>query len=87
MEALNLFKWAIHSRWIKMPSVNLLFNKTKEFEENIPKNPLSKKFPDYTGGADMDLAAKYIPKLFVQINHPDLKLRPYLVDLDHILAI
>jgi guanine nucleotide-binding protein G(i) subunit alpha len=87
MEALNLFKWAIHSRWFKKPSIILLLNKTKEFKKKLPKSPLSREFPDYTGGTDMDLAATYILKHFVQINRPDLKLHPYLVDLNHILAI
>lgn len=83
VDALKDFKETTHDQWYRDPPIILLLNRAVEFKEKLAKSPLSKTFPDYTGGTDMDLAAKCILKHFVQLNLLDRRLHPYLVDLDH----
>lgn len=45
----------------------LFLNKTDLLEEKVPKSPISKFFPDYTGGANIEEAKKFIKEKFSEI--------------------
>ncbi|KAH9049032.1 G-protein alpha subunit [Lactarius hengduanensis] len=59
-ESLTLFEAVINSRWFLRTSIILFLNKVDVFKDKLPKVPLDKYFPDYTGGADVNKGAKYI---------------------------
>jgi guanine nucleotide-binding protein G(i) subunit alpha len=83
VDTLRHFKEIICPQVFGEQSMILLLNKAKEFKEKLPKSPLSNTFPNYTGGASADLAAKYILNQFIGVNHSEHVLRTYLVDLDN----
>ncbi|KIM63024.1 hypothetical protein SCLCIDRAFT_15658 [Scleroderma citrinum Foug A] len=59
-ESLVLFESIINSRWFLRTSVILLLTKVDVLKDKLPKSPLETYFPEYTGGADINKAAKYI---------------------------
>ncbi|KIK80192.1 hypothetical protein PAXRUDRAFT_159316, partial [Paxillus rubicundulus Ve08.2h10] len=55
-----LFKSIINSRWFLQTSIVLFLNKIDAFKTKLLKVPLEKYFPKYSGGSDINEAAKYI---------------------------
>lgn len=78
LESLVLFESVINSRWFIRTSIILFLNKTDVFRAKLPKIPLEKYFPDYTGGNDINKAAKYILWRFFQTNRAKLNIYPHL---------
>lgn len=54
--------------------LQLFLNKIDLFKVKLPKVPLEKYFPEYTGGADVNKAAKYILWRFTQLNRARLSI-------------
>ncbi|KIJ51294.1 hypothetical protein M422DRAFT_43853 [Sphaerobolus stellatus SS14] len=77
-ESLDLFQSIINSRWFLRTSIILFLNKIDVFKQKLPKVPLDKYFTEYTGGADVNKAAKYILWRFMQLNKARLSLYPHL---------
>ncbi|KAG8976623.1 Guanine nucleotide-binding protein alpha-2 subunit [Tulasnella sp. 425] len=48
------------------------------FKSKIRKSPLERHFPEYTGGADINKAAKYLLWRFQQVNRKQLMIYPHL---------
>lgn len=76
-ESLVLFENVVNSRWFSRTSVVLFLNKIDLFAEKLQKVPLENYFPDYTGGQDINKAAKYILWRFVQLNRANLSIYPH----------
>ncbi len=79
IESLALFDSVINSRWFVHTSIILFLNKVDLFEEKLPRVPLIKFFPDYSGGSDFNKAAKYILWRFAQVNRANLNIYPQCV--------
>ncbi|SCZ90538.1 BZ3500_MvSof-1268-A1-R1_Chr1-3g02050 [Microbotryum saponariae] len=77
-ESLVLFESVINSRWFLRTSIILFLNKIDLFKAKVPKIPLEKYFPEYTGGADVNKGAKYILWRFTQLNRARLSIYPHL---------
>lgn len=67
-ESLQLFDEICNSKWFVNTSVILFLNKSDLFKEKIQKVDLRVCFPDYSGGANYDTAAKFITKKFTALN-------------------
>ncbi|KAF9231473.1 guanine nucleotide binding protein, alpha subunit [Melanogaster broomeanus] len=78
-ESLTLFESVVNSRWFLRTSIILFLNKMDVFRSKLPKVPLEKYFPDYTGGADVDKAAKYILWRFMHVNRARLSVYPHVM--------
>ncbi|KAK7043951.1 Guanine nucleotide-binding protein alpha-2 subunit [Paramarasmius palmivorus] len=78
-ETLVLFESIVNSRWFLRTSIILFLNKTDVFKRKLPKEPLEKYFPEYTGGSDINKAAKYILWKFMQSNRASLSVYPHLI--------
>jgi len=77
-ESLALFESVINSRWFLRTSIILFLNKIDVFKVKLPKVPLERYFPEYTGGSDINKAAKYILWKFMQANRARLSVYPHL---------
>lgn len=77
-ESLVLFESVVNSRWFARTSVILFLNKIDIFKNKIPKQPLARYFPEYSGGPDVHKAAKYILWRFSQLNRARLSIFPHL---------
>ncbi|KAH6897831.1 heterotrimeric G-protein alpha subunit, GPA3-like protein [Coprinopsis sp. MPI-PUGE-AT-0042] len=77
-ESLILFESVINSRWFLRTSIILFLNKIDVFKNKLPKVPLERYFPEYTGGTDINKAAKYILWKFMQANRARLSVYPHL---------
>ncbi|KAK4054921.1 Guanine nucleotide-binding protein alpha-2 subunit [Microbotryomycetes sp. JL201] len=77
-ESLVLFESVINSRWFLRTSIILFLNKIDLFKAKLPKVPLEKYFPEYTGGPDVNKGAKYILWRFTQLNRARLSIYPHL---------
>ncbi|TDL17128.1 G-protein alpha subunit [Rickenella mellea] len=78
VESLVLFESVTNSRWFLHTSIILLLNKIDVFRSKIFKVPLVKYFPEYTGGAVIDKAIKFILWRFMQVNRARLSVYPHL---------
>ncbi|TFK64929.1 heterotrimeric G-protein alpha subunit, GPA3-like protein [Pluteus cervinus] len=78
LESLILFESVINSRWFLRTSIILFLNKIDVFKNKLPKVPLERFFPEYTGGTDINKAAKYILWRFMQGNRARLSVYPHL---------
>jgi guanine nucleotide-binding protein subunit alpha len=76
MESLVLFDSVVNSRWFMRTSIILFLNKVDLFRQKLPRSPLSNYFPDYSGGNDVNRAAKYLLWRFNQVNRAHLNLYP-----------
>ncbi|KAF7333944.1 Heterotrimeric G-protein alpha subunit [Mycena sanguinolenta] len=74
-ESIILFSSIINSRWFLRTSIILFLTEIDVFKAKIHKVPLSNHFPEYTGGADINKAAKYILWRFMQENRARLCVR------------
>lgn len=79
MESLVLFDSVVNSRWFMRTSIILFLNKVDLFRVKLPKSPLQNYFPDYSGGGDVNRAAKYLLWRFNQVNRAHLNLYPQCV--------
>lgn len=76
-ESLTLFDSVVNSRWFARTSIVLFLNKIDVFADKLPYSPLEKFFPDYTGGNNINKAAKYILWRFSQVNRSGLNIFPH----------
>lgn len=60
MESLLLFDSLVNSRRFMRSSIILFLNMGDVFEQKLGKAPLQRYFPDYSGGNNVNSAAKYI---------------------------
>lgn len=81
MESLVLFDSVVNSRWFMRTSIILFLNKVDLFRQKLGRSPLSNYFPDYSGGNDVNRAAKYLLWRFNQVNRAHLNLYPQYVDI------
>ncbi|TFK31206.1 heterotrimeric G-protein alpha subunit, GPA3-like protein [Crucibulum laeve] len=77
-ESLMLFESIINSWWFLQMSIILFLNKIDIFKNKLPKMPLERHFPEYTGGTDIDKAVKYILWKFMKLNRARLSVYPHL---------
>ncbi|KAM3084943.1 Guanine nucleotide-binding protein alpha-2 subunit [Clarireedia jacksonii] len=78
MESLVLFDSVVNSRWFMRTSIILFLNKVDLFKQKLTRSPLANYFPDYSGGNDLNRAAKYLLWRFNQVNRAHLNLYPHL---------
>jgi guanine nucleotide-binding protein subunit alpha len=76
MESLLLFDSVVNSRWFMRTSIILFLNKVDIFKQKLTRSPLGNYFPDYSGGNDVNKAAKYLLWRFNQVNRAHLNLYP-----------
>ena len=76
MESLVLFDSIVNSRWFMRTSIILFLNKVDLFRVKLGRSPLGSYFPDYSGGNDVNRAAKYLLWRFNQVNRAHLNLYP-----------
>jgi guanine nucleotide-binding protein G(i) subunit alpha len=81
MESLMFFNTVVNSRWFMRTSVILLLTNIDLFRSKLARSPLTNYFPDYSGGNDVNRAAKYILWRFNQVNRAHLNLYPHLVEV------
>jgi len=89
-ESLTLFESVINSRWFLRTSIILFLNKIDLFKIKLQKVPLERYFPEYTGGPDINKAAKFILWRFTQTNRAKLNIYPHLTqatDTSNILLV
>src|SRR6185312_7518734 len=79
MESLLLFDSVVNSRWFMRTSIILFLNKVDIFKHKLGRSPLGNYFPDYSGGNDVNKAAKYLLWRFNQVNRAHLNLYPQFV--------
>jgi len=77
-ESLLLFDEICNSPWFKVTPFILFLNKVDLFKQKLFKSPLGNYFPDYSGGNDVNRAAKYLLWRFNQVNRAHLNLYPHL---------
>lgn len=77
-ESLILFDSVVNSRWFMRTSIVLFLNKVDLFKTKLDRSPLETYFPDYSGGNDVNRAAKYLLWRFNQVNRAHLNLYPHL---------
>ncbi|KAF9444173.1 heterotrimeric G-protein alpha subunit, GPA3-like protein [Macrolepiota fuliginosa MF-IS2] len=77
-ESLHLFESVVNSRWFMRTSIILFLTKIDLFKAKIGEVPLARYFEEYTGGADVNKAAKYILWKFIQCNRARLSIYPHL---------
>ncbi|PQE31295.1 guanine nucleotide-binding alpha-3 subunit protein [Rutstroemia sp. NJR-2017a WRK4] len=87
MESLVLFDSVVNSRWFMRTSIILFLNKVDLFKQKLTRSPLANYFPDYSGGNDLNRAAKYLLWRFNQVNRAHLNLYPQYVILASTLAV
>jgi guanine nucleotide-binding protein G(i) subunit alpha len=62
-------------------SIILFLTNASRFKQKLDKDPLGNYFPDYTGGNDVNRAAKYLLWRFNQVNRAHVNLYPHLVEV------
>jgi guanine nucleotide-binding protein subunit alpha, other len=68
-ESMMLFESLVNGEWFKNKPIILFLNKIDLFREKLPISPISKTFPDYTGGDTNEQAAMdYFASRFSGIN-------------------
>ena len=73
-----LFESISNSKYFEKSALILFLNKIDIFKAKIPRQPLANFFPEYSGGADVNKAAKYILWRFTQTNRARLSIYPHL---------
>lgn len=87
MESLGLFESVVNSRWFTDTSIILLFSNVTKFKLKLSRSPLGTHFPDYSGGDDVNSAAKYIVWRFNQVNRKNLILYPQITDSSNTINV
>lgn len=68
-ESMMLFESLVNGEWFKNKPIILFLNKIDLFREKLAISPISKTFPDYTGGDTNEKAAReYFAERFRGIN-------------------
>ena len=80
VQSLQTFNSLINSRWFLRTSIILLLCNVELFSRKLCRSPMSKHFPDYSGGQDFAQAWKYIVWRFNQLNKNNLSLFPHLCE-------
>eukprot|EP00301_Raphidiophrys_heterophryoidea_P022508 c6642_g1_i1.p1 GENE.c6642_g1_i1~~c6642_g1_i1.p1 ORF type:complete len:350 (-),score=69.63 c6642_g1_i1:281-1330(-) len=65
-ETLRLFQEICSTRFFQHTPIILFLNKKDIFEQKLSQSPLSACFPEYDGGANYDLAVKFLVQQFRQ---------------------
>ncbi|KAJ7899689.1 G-protein alpha subunit [Mycena leptocephala] len=78
-ESLAHFDSIVNSPWFHRTSVILVLNKIDVFSKKLPRIPLGRYFPEYTGGSDLNRAVKYILWKFMQENRAKLTVYPHII--------
>ncbi|KAF8870980.1 guanine nucleotide binding protein, alpha subunit [Infundibulicybe gibba] len=78
VESLALFEHVVNSGLFLQTSIILFLNKIDVFRNKLPIVPLERYFPEYTGGAEVNKAAKYILGRFMRTNRAQLSVYPHL---------
>jgi len=81
LTSLDLFESLVNSRWFLRTSIVLFLTGIEKFNVKLLKVPLENYFPEYTGGADFNKAAKYILWRFLQTNRARLNVYPHITDV------
>jgi guanine nucleotide-binding protein G(i) subunit alpha len=81
IETLVLFDSVVNSRWFLNTSITLLLTNVSRFKQKLGKDPLNNYFLDYSGGNDVNQAAKYLAWRFNQVNRAHLDLYPRLLEM------
>ncbi|KAH8691001.1 guanine nucleotide binding protein, alpha subunit [Phaeosphaeriaceae sp. PMI808] len=77
MEQLVIFDSVVNSGWfIETPTI-LFLNNVDNFKAKLARSLLSNYFPDYSGGKDVNRAAKYLLWRFNSVNRAHLNLYPH----------
>ncbi|KPM42393.1 Guanine nucleotide-binding protein alpha-3 subunit [Neonectria ditissima] len=63
---------------VALSDIILFLNKVDIFKSKLARSPLGNYFPDYSGGNDVNKAAKYLLWRFNQVNRAHLNLYPHL---------
>jgi guanine nucleotide-binding protein G(i) subunit alpha len=88
MESLVLFDSVVNSRWFMRTSIILFLNKVDLFKMKLARSPLGNYFPDYSGGNDVNRAAKYLLWRFNQVNRAHLNSKHFSANkFIHILTL
>lgn len=77
-ESITLFEAIVNSRWFLRSSIILFLNKIDVFKAKLPKSPMDKYFPEYTGGPDASKGAEYLLSRFHMVNRARLSIYPHL---------
>ncbi|KAI8928370.1 guanine nucleotide binding protein, alpha subunit [Entophlyctis helioformis] len=72
-EAVILFESICNSRWFVNTSIILFLNKIDLFKEKLPKSPLERYFPEYTGGPSYDNACHFFLEKFLSLQRSQSK--------------
>ncbi|KAF9072627.1 heterotrimeric G-protein alpha subunit, GPA3-like protein [Rhodocollybia butyracea] len=86
-DSLILFESIINSRWFLRTSILLFLTNLDVLKRKLPKISLERYFPEYSGGDDVNKAAKYILWKFMQANRARLSVYPHLTQLTDISTI
>lgn len=81
VEALELFESVINCPWFFRSSIILLLNNFDRFKQKLATRPLRDYFRDYSGGNDVNRAAKYILSRFNQVNRAHQNLFSHLTEV------
>ncbi|KAI7889932.1 small G-protein GPA3 [Mucor mucedo] len=93
IESLIVFESVINSRWFLRTSIVLFLNKIDLFRAKLPRVPLNRFFPDYSGADNPGKAAKYILWRFTQTNRANLNIYPHVTQatdthqIRHVFAV
>ena len=87
VESLDLFASVVNSGWFMRTSIILMMCNVALFKEKLGLFPFQNYFPDYSGGNDVNRAAKYLLWRFNQVNRAQLKLYSHLVEPGDTTAI
>jgi len=86
-ESLILFESVMNSPWFSGTPIILFLNKIDVFKAKLSKVPLERYFPEYSGGADINKAAKYILCKFMQTNRACLSVFPHLTQATDAMGV
>lgn len=75
-ESIQLFESVVNSQWFRRASVILFLTNVDVMRAKLFDYPLSDYFSDYSGGNDVNMAAKYILWRFNQVNKRNLRIYP-----------
>jgi guanine nucleotide-binding protein subunit alpha len=78
VKSLLQFESVVNSRWFMRSSIILILNQWDRFKDKLRRSPLANYFSDYSGGDDVNKAAKYILWRFNQVNRARHSIYPHL---------